>query len=158
VSNKYELFNKVVNASLLQWIDTHRKNNDGEVPDILMRVRTQAFNTKALNEFTDEEVDILKQIETDPEFMGIKAEEISYLVHALIVLKLWVEDIPKNKRPRYNINEGKMKIGKAAYLKHMLLAKKHDPSLYASEKGIIDDTEDAAYKWFEYFKNQLIKE
>lgn len=152
------LFNKVVMVSIHQWVQMHIDNNDGKVPEILMRVKTKGYNMKVINGFSDDEVKLLKEIETDPVFMGIKAEKISYLVHALVVLKLWVQDIPKKERPLLNISDTKLIHGKAVYTKHMLLAKKLDPELYASEKGIIKDTEDAARRWYAYFKVQLMEE
>lgn len=155
---KLHLFNKIVMVSINQWVSTHQKNNDGEVPEILLKMSTKGYQMKVINGFSDDEVNILKSIETDPEFMGIKAKKISYLVHALIVLKLWIEDIQKEERPFLNISDDKLKHGKALYMKHMLLAKKLDPELYASEKIIIDETEDAATKWYKYFKEQTVKD
>lgn len=155
-NNKYQLFNKVVLASIHQWVSTHQKKNDGKVPDILLKLSTKGFNMKAVTGFENDEVKKLKAVETDPEFMGIKAKEISYLIHALVVLKLWIEDIPKRERPLLNISDDKMILGKAVYFKHMLLAKQVDPELYASEKLIIDETVEAAELWYKYFKKELV--
>jgi len=157
-SNKYYFFNKVVMTSIWQWVDTHQKRNDGNVPEVLLKMKTKGYNMKVINGFSDDEVKKLKSIETDPVFMGIKATKISYLVHALVVLKLWVEKIPKKDRPVLNISDKKLIKGKAEYAVHMLLAKKLKPELYADEKKIIDETEDAAKKWFQYFYDQLVEE
>ena len=156
--NKYSLFNSFVSASILQWIDSHTKNDDGIVPPILKEVRTKCYYHKALYPFTDEEIDIFQAIDKEPRFQELKAVEISYLIMALAVLKLWIKDIPKDKRQVMNIADRRMSIGSAHYAMHMLKAKQLAPELYASEKSIIRNTNTHSVEWYEYFKNKLVKD
>lgn len=156
MSNKYNLFNSVIAASIMQWVDSHRKNDDGEVPEILSRVRTKCYYHRALNAFSDEEIDLLMKIDKDPEFIKIKEVEISYLVQSLAVLKIWVEDVPKNLRPNFNISDKKMVVGSGHYWKHLLTAKQFDPELYKIEKKLIEDTNEHAQKWYAFFRSKLI--
>jgi len=156
--NKYKLFTKVVLAMINQYVTAHQKGNDGEVPDVLLKVSTKGFAVRAINGFTDKEVETLMEIEKDPEFKEIKSREISYLIMSLIILKKWVELVPKNQRPIMNISDKKMSIGKAQYAIHMLKAKQLKPEMYEKEKGIIEETETTANDWFAYFQNRLLQE
>ena len=153
------LFNRVILAHLELWVQEHIDNDDGEVPDILLQMKTKGFQMRIINGFTPKEIKILKKIESTDEFKEIKNSDIqiSYLVHSLVVLKLWIEDIPKDDRPALNIAEDRLKYGKAYYTKHMLLAKKLDHEFYEKEKIIIDNTEKAATKWYKLIKKQILK-
>lgn len=152
------MFNKVIMSNIHYWIQIHMENDYGPVPEILIKVKTKFSHQLKLNGFSKEEIDDLKEIESSPDFIGTSDKPISYLMHSLLVLKYWVEDIPKEKRPFLNMSDKKLIYGKAVYAKHMLMAKNIDPDLYHKEKDIIADTEEASLSWYKYFRNQVKEE
>ena len=157
---RLRLFNMTIMSHIELWVNEHLKNNDGEVPEVLMQMKTKGFQQRVINGFTSDDVKLLQKIEKTKEFKEMKNDptEISYLVHALLVLKWWAEDIPKDKRPALNIAENKLKYGKAHYAKGMLVAKNQSPNIYAERKKIINDTEEKAFCWYSIMKKYILEE
>ena len=145
------LFNRFILAHLHLWVS---KSTDDEsityTPEFAYRLRTAGFNSKAINGFNDSEVDLIKKLGVDPDFEELKKKEISLLVMALQIAKLWTEDIPKEDRPNINISDKKMIVGKKHYVMELLKMKVKGSSIYDDQKAIVEETAVHALLWYNY--------
>jgi len=124
-------------------------------PEIAYRLRTAGFNSKAVNGFTDSEVDLIKTLGKEPDFEELKKKHISLLVMALEITRIWVEDIPKEDRPRINISDNKMLLGKKNYVIPLLEMKVKGHSIYDEQKKIVEETASHAQLWYNWTKNYI---
>lgn len=155
--NKYQMFNNVLLRHVLQYIDTEKKE-DNHIPDIAHKIRLQAFYFKAINNFTDEEIKQLMEIGEEEEFIWIKNKEISLIVMALELMKLWVDIVPKENRPVFNISDKKLTMGKNHYILGLIDLKHREPELYKEKKEIVESTAAHAKVWFSYMTDKLVKD
>ncbi len=153
--NKYDLLNRSVLASCYLWIQNHLDERaGGEIPEICYKIKTAGFNSLHINRFSKEEADLLKEITHSEEFRPIKETEISLIVMPLEVMKLWIENVPKENRPIINISDKKLLRGKNEYLMYMLSVKHKKPEMYQKQKDIIDRTAANASAWFDHMREK----
>jgi len=157
MTNKYDFLNRTVLAQSFIWVQNHIDKRDGELPDICYKIKTAGYNSLHINRFSNEEAKLLEEITTSEEFNPIRNTDISLVVMALEVMRLWIEDVPKNKRPLININDKKLLRGKNEYLMYMLAVKKSNPDIYQEQKDIIETTSANAQRWYNHMKDKLAK-
>ncbi|RLF26901.1 MAG: hypothetical protein DRN14_06145, partial [Thermoplasmata archaeon] len=127
MKNKIDFFNRIILASAYLWIKGHiETKGSGNIPDICYRVKTAGYNSIHINRFSEEEGRIVKEITMSDEFKPIKDAEISLVIMSLVVMKIWIADIPKKQRPIININDRALTLGKNQYLTHMIELKRED--------------------------------
>ena len=157
--NKYDLLNRTVLAQCHLWIQNHLdERSGGDIPEICYRIKTAGFNSLHINRFSQEEANLLKESTSNEEFQPIKETDISLIVMPLEVMRLWVEDVPKEHRPIINISDKKLLRGKNEYLMYMLAVKKKNPKMYEDQKEIITRTANNAIMWYSHIKKYTIKE
>ncbi len=149
--NDYDLLNRVVLASCYLWIQNHlNERPKGDIPDICFKIKTAGYNSLHINRFSQEEAELLKTITHSEEFKPIKDTNISLIVMPLEVMRIWIANVPKDKRPILNINDHKLVRGKHNYLEYMMDIKKKHPEMYEKQKHIIDVTAKNAESWYKH--------
>ncbi len=156
--NKYDLLNRAVLAQCFLWVENHTEARDGELPNICYKIRTAGHNSLHINRFSREEAELLKEITQSEAFKLIKETDISLIVMALEVMKIWVTDIPKENRPIINISDRKLLMGKNTYFAYMISVKKTNPKMYEDQKEIIERTATNSLLWYNHLKERLVKE
>jgi hypothetical protein len=76
----------------------------------------------------------------------------------LELMKLWVENIPKEYRPRLNISDKRLSKGRAMYAIAMLKLKQKDSEKYSEMSAIMNDSIDTVKNFFEYHIKNVVKE
>ncbi len=155
--NKYDLLNRVVLAQAFLWIENHTEARDGELPDICYKIRRAGHSSLHINRFSSEEAIELKELTDSDEFKPIKETDISLIVMALEVMRIWITDISRDKRPCLNIADRKLLMGKNIYFAYMIKVKKTNPDIYQDQKDIIDRTTLNAQLWYNFMREKLIE-
>jgi len=156
--NKYDFFNRCILAQSYVWIQNHiDERSGGDIPDICYRIKTAGFNSLHINRFSHEEAKILETITKSEEFAHIKETNISLIVMPLEVMRLYVERIPRDKRPIINISDKKLLRGKNEYFPYMIAIRKANPEMYKKQKDIIETTVANASAWYDHMSKHLIK-
>ncbi len=151
MNNPYDLLNRVCLASSYIWIQNHLDERPkGDIPEICFKIKTAGYNSLHINRFSQEEAELLKTITHSEEFKPIKDTNISLIIMPLCVMKLWIEHVPKDKRPIININDKKLLMGKNSYFKYMMKIKNTQPEMYEKQKHIIEVTEENAFAWYKH--------
>ncbi len=156
--NQYDLLNRCVLAQCYLWIENHTEARDGELPDICYKIRGAGHSSLHINRFSYEESELLKEITSSEEFKHIREVDISLIVMALECMRLWIEDVPKDKRPLININDKRLLKGKNEYVMYMLRIKEKHPRLYNVQKEIIARTAANSVLWYNFMRKELLKE
>ena len=150
------LFNRFILAHLHLWVSKSTEDKSiTYTPEFSYRLRTAGFNSKAINGFDDSEVDLIKKLGTEPDFEVLKKKEISLLVMAPQIAKLWVEDIPREDRPNINISDKKMIVGKKHYVMELLKMEVKGSSIYDNQKAIVEETAVHALLWYNYTRKYI---
>jgi len=153
---KYGLLNRVVLGNIHMWLDQHSKEKEADMPDICYKLKSAGYASRVINGFSDEERDFMHSLTKDEEFMEIANKHISLVVMALEVMKYHIEHTePHQRAPKLNINERKLRMGKAVYAIHMLKTKQVNKKLYDKQKEVIDDTEKHSKVWYDNMKKHI---
>ncbi len=147
------LFNRLVLAQI--WVFSLSSEGVETMPNICYRLKTAGFNSKAIHEFSDEEVECIRKLAMKPELKDISKHEVSTIINILVLAKTWVEDIPKENRPNINISDKKLILGRNKYLIDMLKLKKRDNIKYEEIRKIIDMSEENTKIWYNVAKQHI---
>jgi len=110
--------------------------------------------------FSKEEAELLQKLGEDPVMQRIKAQEISFVVYALVLLKLWVENVPREARKGIylGISNKKLLMGHSAFAITMLQMKRQNEEMYKDKKQIINDSVKNASDFFSFFEEKLVNQ
>jgi hypothetical protein len=92
----------------------------------------------------------LKKAESE-EFKERMKTEISFIVFAMEVAKLWAEHGAPNVITRIK----RIKMGANEYVVPLLRLKLHDKESYAEKHQIVQDSKELARYWFDYWRSKL---
>ena len=101
--------NKICLFVIQDYIERTRK--ESEVPPVLIRLSASITGYKAFHMFTPEEATEVLKISKNKDLLAIMDKEVSFLVFAMEVMKLWIDDISKKNRPYLNISDKNFKLG-----------------------------------------------
>ena len=151
------LFNAAMMTHIYKYIDKGLEdvNDKTTMPDIVYRIKQQAYNFVAINRFSSEDVKKLKDIETE-EFIDKMSGELSFLMFGLHLVKLYTERTPNDVKIKMNISEKKLKLGTAPFVVPMLKLKKADKELYDEYKKLIDESKETAEYFYEFMYKNLL--
>ncbi len=109
--------------------------------------------------FSADEQKILQELGEHEYMQKLKVVEISYVIYALTLLKLWVEQVPRNVRKNVYLGVSNKKLlkGRSHFAISMLKLKQTDEMKYKELRGIIDDSVLTAKKFFSYSMEHLVK-
>ena len=108
--------------------------------------------------FSKEEAELVIAIGKEPALKAITDTNISFVVFALEILKLWVELVDKKDRPHLNISDKRLKTGRSKFVVSMLKLKTSDPEKYTELREIINDSVITAKKFIMYTHRRLLDE
>ena len=114
--------------------------------------RLKAWST--MRRFSQDEATKLIKLGDDPYMETLKKEEISYVVYALELLKLWEAD-EDYKKSAIGITRAQLKAGRAVFALDMIKLKKRDSDKYAETKTIIDTSVVTAKKFYSFTKDNV---
>ena len=114
--------------------------------------RLKAWST--MRRFSQDEAKHLIKLGDDPYMEQLKKAEISYVVYALELLKLWEADIDY-KKSGIGISRSQLKAGRAVFALDMIKLKKRDSEKYAETKKIIDTSVITAKKFYSFTKENV---
>ena len=150
-----ETLNKIVMFTIDTYI-AGMKDNKEVLPPILERVAIALAGMRHTRPFTQNEASKVIMFGKDKELTDIVNKPVSHIIFILELLKLWIEDIPRNKRPLFNISDKKMSVpARSIVTMQMLKLKKSDGDTHAEKKQIIMDSESVAKEFYEYHKRKL---
>ena len=132
-----------------------RTADETELPVILYRLKASIQGYKSFHMFDITEAKEVLKISKDPKLLAIMDKEVSFLVFAMEVMKLWTEDIPKEQRPHLNISDKRFKLGGRNFFKQMLYLKQTDKEQYEDKKDIIDTSIDVAREFYTFHKEKV---
>ena len=145
------LFDRFVLAHIHLWASNHIAKGE-HTPEFCYRLRTAGHQSQTLRYFNPEEGKVITKLGEEKDFLEIKQKEISLIVMALEVARIWVEDRPKSERPNIGISDKKMIMGKNHYFRYLMNMKRKDKDIYNEQKELIEETSSHAIKWYNYTK------
>ena len=110
--------------------------------------------------FRKEEAKLLQELGEDPIMQKIKAIEISFVIYALELLRLWVTEVPRKARKSIylGVSNKKLLMGRATFATTMIQMKRKDEDVYKEKREIIDSSVINAKHFFSFFEEKLVKE
>jgi len=148
-----QTLNKIVLFVVQDYLQ--RTAEETELPPILYRLKASIEGYKKFHMFSLKEATEVLKISEEDELLSIMDKEVSFLVFAMEVMKVWTEDIPKKDRPHLNIADKHFKLGGRHFFKQMLVLKKTDIEEYKDKKEIISTSIDVANEFYQYHKERL---
>jgi hypothetical protein len=137
-----------------EYLETTIKESKS-VDDFVYQLRSTLAGYKSFHRLSADEAEILMNLGKDEVMMNIVDEEISFLIFALELLRIWTEFYPKSERPSLNISDKRFKGAVGAFVIPMLKLKQSDPERYDRMKPIITDSKMTAKKFFMYAEEKL---
>ena len=153
---KQTTFNKLVLFTAEAYVT--RSIEDGlSVDDLHLRLMRGIRRFMILGKFSPKEAKECIEFAADPRLQKIVAQDVSFLVFSLEIMKRWVETVPKAQRKHIHlgISDNELKIGRGMFVIDMLKMKKRDPEKYAELKELIDISVVTAKHWFDFHKEKV---
>ena len=150
----YNTLNKLVLYTVNRYIGSAIE--DGLEPSQLhyrIKFATKVFMEN--NPLTEEDMEIISKISSDEDFKKILSTQVSFLVFVLELMKLWVDTVPKEHRPNLNINDKKLRIGRAMFALSMLELKQKDKDKHEELSSVIQDSVLTAKHFFSYHEKAV---
>jgi len=110
-----------------------------------------------MGRFSKEEQERLKILGEDTIMEKIKNKEVSFVVYALELMRLWVTEVPREVRKNLylGVSNKKLLLGRAYFVKTMLHLKHTDEENYKEKRQIIDESVLNAKHFFSFFEDKL---
>jgi len=109
---------------------------------------------KMMRRFSTDEAKTVQELGKDEYIENLKKQEISFVVYAMQLLKLWAEDEDYTKTT-LNISKKRLRHGRAFFAVQMLRKKQEDPAKYQELREIIDASVLDAKNFYYYTKGRL---
>jgi len=142
-----QLFNRLILAQAYIFSKQCEQDNS-DMPPIAYRIKTAAFNSFHINKFNDEERACIKNIAELPGMDELKQMQTSAIINILELIRIWVEEIPKEKRPNINISDNKLILGKNHYVIHMIKLRKDRPDVHSEMRELVQLSTESVEKWY----------
>ena len=155
----YTLFNKLILHTASAY--TEEAIKDGLTKDPLhLKLNGGLKSLQSFLRFSPSEAEYLQSFNGDQTLERIKRVEVSFIVYAMELLRLWVEHVPKEHRKHIyvGIGEKHLKKGRAHFTMQMLELKMRDANTHKEKRQIIDDSVLSAKHYFNYFEEKLVRE
>ncbi len=157
-NNPYILFNRLILFTVEAYLT--KSKEDGHTDDEMHNRLISGIRAyQTMGRFSQEEAKLLQELGETETAKKIKQKEISFVVYALELMKLWIEEVPVQYRKSIylGVSNKKLKLGRATFAMGMLRLKKEDKERYDNLKEIIDESVINAKHFFGYFQNELVK-
>ena len=109
--------------------------------------------------FSVAESKLLQKLGKDPIVEKIKTVEVSFVVYAMELMRLWVLNVPREVRKNIylGVSNKKLLLGRGHFVKTMLQLKQTDKESYTEKREIIDVSVLNAKHFFAFFENKLVE-
>ena len=154
---KYHTFALFVLYNVVSQLENEIEDGDTELPTIAYRLYGQGKLWLRTHSFRDDETKLLLDMKDDDEFDTITMHEVSFLLFALELMRIYSERIKKKKMPMLNISDKKLLMGSKRYVMDMLKLKRRDKAKYDELKELFRTTEQVATELYEYMWNKITK-
>jgi len=152
---KYDLLNLVVLFLVADYI--MRTKQEADVPPILHKLEGAISVFKRNNQFSIAEAKQVLKIAQSDEITDIMSKEVSFMIFAFELMKIWVNYVPKVDRPLLNISDKHFRLGGKIFYKQMIKMKRTDSDKHSDKTAIINDSIAVANEFFEYHVGKLVK-
>jgi len=156
--NPYIVFNKLILFQVEAYLA--RAIEDGMTKeDIHMKLISGIRSYMTMGRFSAAEAKLLEELGETPTAKHIKEQQISFVVYAMELIKLWVENVPLQYRKSIYLGVGnkKLRAGRAYFALLMLKQKMADKKKYDELRVIIDSSVVTAKRFYMYFEKELVK-
>ncbi len=157
MNNCQTTFNKLILFTAFEYLDNAIKEGMTKEPEH-MKIAGAIRGYKTFSKFSPEQSEIVIAMGKEPVLKAITEIDISYVVFALELLKLWCELVDKKDRPHLNISDKRLKSGRSMFVVSMLKLKQEDTEKYNELRTIINDSVITAKKFIMYVHRRLIEE
>ena len=143
-------FNKVILFTVYSYLDKQLSQVDYSYQkDALREMTTKIMGFRNFHKFTLAEAKEIKTLGGTPAFEAVRKIEVDYSIYAIELLYLWVELVPRSKRPVLNISDKKIKKIRADLTMDMLRLRHSDvsPERIEEVKGIVAQSKLTAKKF-----------
>lgn len=157
IKNPYIVFNKLILFTVTEYLEKAKAEGltgepfHNEIIGAISKYKTFA-------KFSVKEARIIIKMGESEAMHRIKEQQISWVVYALELLKLWVEAVPKKYRPHLNISDERLRTGRSKFVMAMIRLKSADPKEHAHKQNIMNDSTVTAKKYLMYTHEQLVGE
>jgi len=144
------MIHKLILANIANFIE---QDDTAHLPPIAYRLKSKCRMYTINHPMAKEEAKIALSFEDDPKFIAIIDREISFIIVALELMRLYIEKV--DNATNLNINRGKLLMSYRVFVKGMLKLKQIDKEKYEEKKAIIDDSKEMALLLFSYIYSKL---
>ena len=153
--NKYHLLNLVILFTVQDYIRKSREDN-GTVPPLLSKLEGSVAGYKSFHMFSIDEAKEVLRIAKKDGIKNIMEREVSFIVFAMEIMKIWIETVPKENRPHLNISDKHFKLGGKVYWQQMMALKKSDTKDYDHKTSVIDDSIEVAKAFMNFHIEEIV--
>ncbi len=155
--NPYVVFNKLMLFTAEAYLS--KAIEDGLTDETIHKKIVSGIRSyMVMSRFDQEEAKILQKLGEHEYMENLKKSEIAFVVYALEILRLYIEEIPQQYRKSIylGVSNRELKKGRAYFAINMLRLKQRDAKQYEETRIIIDESVLTAKKFFMYCENQLV--
>jgi len=146
------MIHKLIFANIHNFIE---QDDTAHLPPIVYRIQTKCRMYTINHPMTQEEAHLALSFMDDPKFKEIVDREVSFIIVALELMRLYIEKV--DNATTLNINKGKLLMSYRIFVEGMLTLKQIDRERYEEKRKTIDDSKDMALALFSYIYNKLEK-
>ena len=159
MNNPYITFNKLILFTVGEYFE--RAIKDGITTDPFHRkIVSSVAAYRTLGRFSQSEAKKLMECGSTDEAIKIKDVEVSYIIYALELMKIWVLEVPKRYRKGIylGISDTRLSAGRAGFALDLIKMKRDDTEQYTEKSEIILQSVKAAEDFFNYYKRGLVND
>lgn len=155
----YNTFNKLILFTVEGYLSAAHEQDHTKEP-LHMNLMSGIRSYMTFCKFSPAEAAQVSAYGEDPTLERIRQTEISFIVYAMELIKLWVENVPREHRKHIHLGVGtkRLKMGRAYFAMLMLQQKQLDPKRYAEKKEIINSSVVTAKLYYSYIEGKLLNE
>jgi len=159
--NKYEkkgLFSFAIFSHIAFFIDKGLEDVKfrKELSEMIFKIKTETRNYILINRLNDDEISLLKFLETE-DFVENMSKDHAFLVTALELMRIYIEETPDEFKHKFYISEKKLKLGYRLWFKPMMALKLTNKKEHAEKKEIIDDSIKVARFLYDFMKKNILE-
>lgn len=157
MSNPYITFNKTILFTVEMYLS--RALAEGTTrEDFHRKIVSGIRSYQTMGRFSSVEAAKVSAVGEHEYMKKLKEIEISYVVYALELIKLWVTHVPEKYRKNIYLGVSSKKLlkGRATFAVAMLDLKRRDSKKYEELKNIIDQSVITAKNYYFYLEEHLV--
>ncbi len=153
---KQSTLHKIVLFTVFEYLQKHCKDETVYQRDKLIEVVSKILSYRMFHKFSKEEAESSQELGSRPEFVKLAKQEVDYSLFAIELLNIWVDAIPKKKRPHLNMSDKRIKDLKANLVIDSLKLKQKNTESYERVKAIVDDSRLTAKQFMGLLQKEIV--